>query len=334
LAVTGTPLETFTQQRSWIEHAREFDSAWSQLESRQLSKIHDWAQKNLAEATAEKGSVFYMFSGPDMLYAHAFFPHASTYVLCALEPVGQIPDATGMSAEAISWTLHNLRNSLNSVLNFSFFKTKDMKSEEIRALPILYVFLARANCKLQSAELVGLDDSGQFVADKATTHGAKITFTSEGSSQPQTLYYFSTNLANDGIKQHRGFINFCGSLGKGVGFAKAASYLMHDSYFSDVRDFLLAHCSAVVQDDSGIPVKYFAPDQWLVRYFGTYPGPIDLFKQHYQSAIAEGLRNSSSPLPFSFGYQWHSKQSSIIVATALKDIPKATPAETTPAPAR
>ena len=32
--------------------------------------------------------MFYMFSGPDFLYADAFYSKASTYVLGALEPVG------------------------------------------------------------------------------------------------------------------------------------------------------------------------------------------------------------------------------------------------------
>ena len=32
--------------------------------------------------------MFYMFSGPDFLYADAFYSKATTYVLSALEPVG------------------------------------------------------------------------------------------------------------------------------------------------------------------------------------------------------------------------------------------------------
>ena len=38
--------------------------------------------------------MFYMFSGPDFLYADAFYSKASTYVLGALEPVGAVPDLT------------------------------------------------------------------------------------------------------------------------------------------------------------------------------------------------------------------------------------------------
>src|SRR5260221_7262158 len=109
--------------------------------------------------------MFYMFSGPDILYAQAFFPNASTYVLAGLEPVGPVPDVRHLSPGALSAGLGNLRKSLNSVLSFSFFITKDMKTDLLQTqlggtLPILYVFLARAGCKIDQVELVWLDKAG------------------------------------------------------------------------------------------------------------------------------------------------------------------------------
>ena len=37
-------------------------------------------------------TTFYMFSGPDFLYANAFFPGSATYVMSGLEPVGRLPE--------------------------------------------------------------------------------------------------------------------------------------------------------------------------------------------------------------------------------------------------
>ncbi|MGH6739449.1 MAG: hypothetical protein ACREDY_10560, partial [Bradyrhizobium sp.] len=74
----GSPLAKFTSDRSWQQHARRFDFAWSALEKRQISKIHAWSTQYL---TQRKPVVFYMFSGPDFLYADAFYPGADTYVL-------------------------------------------------------------------------------------------------------------------------------------------------------------------------------------------------------------------------------------------------------------
>ena len=36
--------------------------------------------------------MFYMFSGPDFLYADAFYSKATTYVLSALDP-GPVPES-------------------------------------------------------------------------------------------------------------------------------------------------------------------------------------------------------------------------------------------------
>ena len=44
----------------------------------------------LENITDPRPVLFYFFSGPDFLYANAFFPAANTYVLAGLEPVGHI----------------------------------------------------------------------------------------------------------------------------------------------------------------------------------------------------------------------------------------------------
>src|SRR4051794_26011453 len=77
-----SPLTPLTKDPSWQRHARFFDAAFQKLEQRQLSKIRGWADANL---TTARPTMFYMFSGPDFLYADAFLSKASTYVLSALE---------------------------------------------------------------------------------------------------------------------------------------------------------------------------------------------------------------------------------------------------------
>ncbi len=141
-----SPLMPLTKDPSWQRHARFFDNAFGQLEKRQLSKIRAWSETHLA---APKPTMFYMFSGPDFLYANAFYPKATTYVLAALEPPGQVPDLTKLPRGAVGSALYNVEHSLGSILSFSFFITKQMKSDlrtgQISGtLPMLYVFLARS----------------------------------------------------------------------------------------------------------------------------------------------------------------------------------------------
>ncbi|MES1148198.1 MAG: hypothetical protein ABUL53_03360, partial [Bradyrhizobium guangdongense] len=113
-----SPLTPLTKDPSWQRHAKFFDGAFGQLEQRQLSKIRTWSDVNLA---APRPTMFYLFSGPDFLYANAFYSKANTYVLGALEPVGAVPDLTKLPRGAAGAALYNVERSLGSILSFSFF---------------------------------------------------------------------------------------------------------------------------------------------------------------------------------------------------------------------
>jgi len=321
LPVRDTPLESYVNLPGWTAHAADLDRAWKQVEQRQLSKIRAWAPQALGATYEDQGPMYYMFSGPDFLYANAFFPNASTYILCGVEPVGAVPDVTKVPRPALVASLANLRKSLDSVLSFNFFITKNMKvdlraSQLSGTLPVLYVFLARAGCTIDSVELVALDKSGAFVPEgKGTTPGVKIMFTGPAGRR-QTLYYFMTDLANWAIKVNPNFGKFCEQQGMGVSLLKAASYLMHSDNFSQVRGYLLAHSKVILQDDSGIPYRSFDKTKWNIQFHGRYLGPINRFLKNGQLDLAKDNASAKpSPLPFSFGYQWQPSRSSLIVAT-------------------
>ena len=321
LPVRGTPMEGHGSDPGWATHATDLDRAWERLEKQQLSKIRAWAPQALGAAHEDSGPMFYLFSGPDFLYANAFFPNASTYILCGIEPVGPVPDIDKIPRHILPSALANLRKSLDSVLSWSFFITKNMKVDLRQVqlsgtLPVLYVFLARAGCTIDSVTPVALDRDGNFVPEgKGTAPGAKIIFFSP-SGREQTLYYFTSDLADWGIKANPGFGKFCEQQGKGVTLLKAASYLMHSNNFSMVRGFLLAHSKLILEDDSGIPFRFFDRNKWDVRLSGRYHGPINRFKQHTQPDLVQADAESKpAPLEFSFGYQWQPSRSSLLVAT-------------------
>jgi hypothetical protein len=70
-----------------------------------------------------------------------------------------------------------------------------------------------------------------------------------------------------------------------------------------------------VQDDSGIPIKFFDDAKWNIRYCGNYLEPIPTFKQYWQPDLAKNYAASSpAPLGFGYGYEWQPKRSSLIVA--------------------
>ena len=314
-----SPLKALTRDASWQRHARFFDSAFGQLETRQLSRIRNWAGANLA---APQSTMFYMFSGPDFLYANAFYSKATTYVLSALEPVGSVPDLTRVAY--LGSTLNNIEHSMSSILSLSFFITKHMKTDlhadQVNGtLPILYVFLARSGKTIRDVSMISLDDKGAVHpssedAGKNATHGVKITFAGDDGVE-KTLYFFSTDLSNSGARAS-GFLKFCQTLAPGNSLIKSASYLLHEGNFSVVRDFLLANSATIIQDDSGIPLGNYDPKKWRFFPFGRYAGPISLFPGRYQQSYAELFRRSQ-PMDFGIGYRWRSFESNLLLSVKL-----------------
>ena len=108
------------------------------------------------------------------------------------------------------------------------------------------------------------------------------------------------------------------SIPKGKSYVKAASYLMHKSYFSEIRNHLLSNSTTIIQDDSGIPMRHFNQSSWQMKYFGTYTKPIELFQDPYQPNLRKIYKQESQKLPFGTGYRWRKGQSNLIVAEQLK----------------
>jgi hypothetical protein len=293
--------------------------------------------------------MFYMFSGPDFLYANAFYPKATTYVLSALEPPGSVPDLTKLPRGGVGAALSNVEHSLGSILSFSFFITKQMKVDlhegQINgALPLLYVFLARSGKTIHNVSTVALDGKGAayFANENAAanaTRGVRILFAGSDGVE-RTLYYFSTDLSDSGVKAS-GFLKFCATLAPGNSLIKSASYLLHSGSFSMARDFILANSTAIIQDDSGVPLGYYSPRKWRFFPFGRYAGPIGEFPGRYQQSYAE-LFSRAQPMDFGIGYRWRSYESNLLLSVRLPDdgsvAPEATsstevpPAASTPKP--
>ena len=139
----------------------------------------------------------------------------------------------------------------------------------------------------------------------------RIVFAGSDGVQ-KTLYYFSTDLSNSGVKAS-GFLKFCETLAPGNSLIKSASYLLHSGNFSAVREFLLANSATIIQDDSGIPLADYNPRKWRFFPFGRYAGPIAEFPGKYQEQYAELFRRAQ-PMDFGIGYRWRSHESNLLLS--------------------
>ena len=127
------------------------------------------------------------------------FSDASTYVLCGIEPIGPLPQVENLPPETMGATLGTMRDSMDTLLNFSFFITKKMKVQLVDSrlsgtLPLIYIFLARTGCHIKDVSFMGVDPKGHVTTARTVAPAVKIVFDGP-AGKDQTLYYFSTDLS-------------------------------------------------------------------------------------------------------------------------------------------
>jgi len=342
MAVPQGTLAAFQSRPAWVEYSRFLDRNWRNLNKRLLIPERRWAETGLGAAASSKSTVFYPFSGPDFANVYAFFPRARTYVLVALEPLGEIPKFAAMSDGQFNSYFQSMKNSLHDLLNINYFMTSHMEAElqetEIKGvLPVLLSMLARNNAQVLDVRYrtIGLDGRIQEFPALGTTvrefpalgttdldlnniQGIRIAFNAAGSEEnhPQTLYYFRLNLYNQAFDRNRYFVSFLRGLAPFTTFMKSASYVMFDTQVSTARQFVLEQSRYIVQEDSGIPLKYFEPSLWSFRFYGHYVRPISAFSQDYQEALASIYKADKTikPLPFGFGYYFNPGEANLMFA--------------------
>ena len=315
---------------TWKNHAKSFDSKWAGLEKKRLAPIREWVATELKDISADCKTLFYPFGGPDFLFANTFFPSFNNYVLIGLEPVGQLPDLKKLDKNVLSGYLASLQNSLATLISGGFFKTIDMASDfqpgRVNGIvPVLMVFLAKTDHKVLDIEYIKLDKTGKLTYEKSDSSSGKtktkydgvmIKFTDKEEKVVKKLFFFSTDLSDGGFPKKTDFQNFVKEMQPFASMAKAASYLMHQSGFDGIRNFVVENAKYMVQEDSGIPLKYFDEKKWERRFYGTYTSPIPMFAGRVQRDLQDAYRKKDNvkPLPFGIGYYWEQGRSNLMFA--------------------
>lgn len=302
---------------SWNAHQTKLNKLWTDFSWRHETPIRDWAGSQIRDLQASP-SLFYPFSGPDFLFAHTFFPHADTLVLCGLEPCEPLPPISQLSSDEIGGGLDGLVTSISTAMQFSFFITKDMRKDLVSTrfrgvLPLILTFMARTGHTIESIDLVRLDANGNPVLAGGNATGALIRAYGPSGAMKR-VFYFKQDLSNDGLSPNGPFLRFVSSLGSPPAFAKSASYLMHEPGFNVIRDYVLTRTRGVVQDPSGVPYRNFLARGWDVRLYGNYRGTLDIFASHNQPDLIQAYQaGKGQPINFGIGYLFNTDRTCLMV---------------------
>jgi hypothetical protein len=331
---SSSKLADHAQTQSYSDYAEQIASGWKQFQQPNLEHMRTWWA---GRAPAKYSTVFYPFSGPDIGNALALFPAADSYLMFGLEAPGAIPDLPSMDDDAISASLTELKASLSTILQVNYFFTKAMEKKLGKGsfntiTGLLLFFLAMNDCEVTGARRIAIAKGGALVPgadadDSVSEHsraripGVEITFRRH-RSQEQTIRYFMVNVADASLaKSSSEFLPYLKRQGRLVTMIKSASYLMHKegvqepAHFEQIRSLIVTQSDLVVQDDSGVPLRFFARDAWKLQFHGRYDAPTPEFGKYLQKDLkVEMQRNSTGRLPFSYGYAYRQGESNLMTA--------------------
>lgn len=302
---SGAKLSRMQRSAAYQNHWVHTADAW-RIGRVRSNYMRNWSATELAPLIRSGGTVLYPFGGPDLLYVHAMLPDARTYVLMGLEPVGEIPNLEALPPAEVLAALPAFRKATSTQLDAGYFITEDMRSDLNRSVlrgvtPIMLSSVALTGGKVESAG--GISIGGRS--------GVEMRFRDAAGRRHRAIY-LNCDLSNAGFEPSTR--QWLAGFPRAVTYFKATSYLPHDSRFSESRDFFLSRSGAILQDDSGIPFRYFG-DDWTLHFFGQYRKPIALFSRHAQDDLRQAYStNPAKPLRFGSGYHVGQWQGNLMLA--------------------
>lgn len=308
--VSGLPADKyfghFYVDSSYMRLERRSGREWKYMLENKINQMRAWADTVIAP-TSEATALFYPFAGADFLHVDPLFHNVHRYVMVGLEPLGTVIADTG-NQRVLKSHADKIYRSLYFSNRLGFFRTLSMRAElnqkELNgALPLLLFYIRRFGYSISSLEYFSLDSSGNILkSDPTNAIGLKIKF-HDFKGQIRELDYFQFDLSDGGLQRDNRLITYVNKMEPYGVYLKAASYLMHNSSFSTIRNTILDKARYVLQDDSGIPLGSFDGTNWERQLWGKYTRTISLFRGRYQSDLAAAYRNGPSlPLNFFIGY--------------------------------
>ena len=315
----------FNESQEWKKYSTEMDSLFTHIISVRTSKMKTWADSQLVENHA-KTTLFYPFSGPDFLNADVFYPDADQYIMVAMEPIGSLPDVCKMTPAKITDYLNSVNYSLRDIFKRSYFITSTMNADLYKTkvngtIPLLCLFIKRTGHQIVSMQKVGIDSTGRCqVLDslnkiKPVVNGVKINFLSLSGDRTQSIFYFRTDISDDGLAKKPAFVKYLNNLPNSHTYLKAASYLMHGDNFKAIRNIVFDKSISILQDDSGIAYRFFNKKVWDIKLYGVYVKPKDEFGYINEPELEKAYKTETvKPLPYTLGYNWRSGHSNMLYA--------------------
>jgi hypothetical protein len=238
--------------------------------------------------------VVYPFGGGDLVSALATFPEASEITTISLEPAGDVRPVDQLAPERLGRELAAHRAHLERLFEKAHSRTDNLEKEAQAEFPGEIVFALGA-LVVHGDEPVSLryfrlgpDGAVNYVSqadlDAAAHHpkalralfdNAELRFRKSGqpNAPVQILRHIAFNLDDAHLKADPSLLAHLSAKGKVAAMTKAASHLLWNDHFTQIRDWLVGHTDWMVSDSTGIPPRYAQPAGYSQDTYGTFDGP-------------------------------------------------------------
>jgi hypothetical protein len=283
------------------------DGAWDIYQKTIGQPLSNFAAAQIAPKAG--GTVFYPFSGPDFVTVAHAFPNADRYVMVAMQAAGAPVTLATMSAQRSQGFQAKFMREWMKFSRLAFFRTDDLNEDQrdqfapIGVTTILSTFALYMGFDVMDIYPIVYDDkTGDFI--KSTTgQWRSVRLVLSKAGKPVTLDYVSLDLSDSSLSTNDPMRTWLAREAKNPVLIKAASHLLQESYFSVMRDILVANATMVVQDETGLDYTYLTQIGQADLY-GGFLFPHELFNRKKQESLGKAYRESTNtkPLPFAFSY--------------------------------
>jgi hypothetical protein len=323
---TAAPNPTSEAQPS-LQRGTSGLPAWQAYEKSIGVPLRKWAAAELAPPKG--GTVFYPFSGPDLVTVAQMFPEADRYVLVAIQPAGPVVNPFALEEKTRSNFLSKFHVEWVKFGALGFFRTLDLNENtasttaRLTSTPVLMAFAAALGFEIQKVCPLEMNaEKGEYEPTDSPKDplwtSVRLNLTREGRAI--TADYICMDLSDDFLHSHRPEQAWIRKMGQQPVLLKAASHLLPKPYFSVCREAIVSGAPLLVQDETGL--EY--PDlqrMGTVKLYGRFSGVLHLFNQESQGILAEAYSKAgqTSPLPFAFSYQKSADKRSLQVVRRKPD---------------
>jgi hypothetical protein len=311
--------EQLEDNETWINIQNLINEEWEKVVSEKVLPIQEWRDESPL-ANLDSATLFYPFAGADFLYSNNFFPKSNKIIMIGLEPVGSINTEKELDSGFYEY-VKKIKSSLYTSNRSGYFMTLNMGKELHQSdlngvLPLILFYARRQDFLVSNIEYLQLDDQGlPVVCSYKEAEGVRVCITDSQQKNKKVIEYYRTDLSNDGLTEESKFYKYFNGFENKNVFLKAASYLLHNSSFSNIRNIILSRTNIILQDDSGLPFSFVNNDNWTTELYGKYTRPIGLFSGRVQKSLREEFKKrKSQPLPFRIGYNISHNEPHLILA--------------------